>query len=152
MAKILLRIMLAGTAVFGTLNAARAQNGDPMAIASQVLARYDTAWDSNDAQKLAGLYTDDAILLPANGHVGSGHEAVIAYFGPLFQAGGWSGHKFEPLAATELAGGTIIATAHWSATHTANGSATQYHGDTGTVLRKVGSDWKVAFVSWNVLK
>ena len=124
---------------------------DARSIVAAMYARFDEVWNTRDAQNLAALYASDGILVPPVAPAGTGPEAVVTFFKPLF-ANNWSGHKLEPISASQVAENTIVAASHWSANLTdASGKTTRYHGDVGQVFTKVGDQWKIKLASWNVL-
>ncbi len=124
---------------------------DAHSVVAEVAAQYDKVWNTRNAQDVAALYTSDGIIVPPGTPAGSGHDAIVAFFQPLF-VNGWSTHRFEPATATQLSDTTIVASMHWAANLTdANGKTTRYHGDSGQVLTKIGDQWKIKLASWNVI-
>jgi len=123
---------------------------DARDIVADMAAQYDRVWNTRNAQDVAALYTSDGIIIPPGTPAGNGHDAIVAFFQPLF-ANNWSGHKFEPITAMQTSDNTIVASMHWTANLTdAGGKTTRYHGDSGQFFTKVGDQWKIKLASWNV--
>lgn len=122
-----------------------------MGTVTQLDAQYDAAWNTLDAHKLAEQFATDVILLPPTSPAGSGTQAVLAFFEPLFK-NKWSDHKLEPITAQRLGDNIIVAASRWFASFTdATGKTTRYHGDVAQTFEKVGGQWKLKVASWNAL-
>jgi uncharacterized protein (TIGR02246 family) len=114
-------------------------------------AAYDRAWSTHDAQKVAALFTADAVVLPPGTPAGTGPKAVVAFFGPLFE-GKWTDHKLDPNTASRMGDKVIVASSHWSANLTGDdGKTLAHHGDVAQVFEQVGGEWKIALASWNII-
>ncbi|MCU0257302.1 MAG: SgcJ/EcaC family oxidoreductase [Vicinamibacterales bacterium] len=68
--------------------------GDEQAV-RDVVARYEAASNEGDAVALAALYADDALLLPPDGDIVAGRDAILAFW----QDGIESGIAFEVVAS-----------------------------------------------------
>ena len=136
-------LVMAGLPVFAEESA--------ISVVGQLDAQYDTAWNTLDAHKLAEHFADDVILLPPTLPAGSGTQAVLAFFGPLFK-NKWSDHKLQPITAQQLSDSIIVAASRWYASLTdADGKTTRYYGDVAQTFEKVDGQWKLKVASWNVL-
>ena len=60
--------------------------GDPSEITSRSAA-WEEALNAGDIDALTELYTEDTRLLPPNGEIAIGHDAVRAIFGGMIEAG-----------------------------------------------------------------
>jgi uncharacterized protein (TIGR02246 family) len=118
---------------------------------AELNARYDNAWNTLDAHKLAEQFAVDAIVIPPTSPAGSGTQAVLGFFEPLFKTK-WFDHKLEPLAAQRLGDNVIVAASRWFASFTdATGKTTRYHGDVAQTFERIDGQWKLKVASWNVL-
>ncbi len=61
-------------------------SADPSVLSSQTEA-WEAALNAKDIDSLAALYTSDGRLLPPNGEMASGEDAVRAAFGGIIEAG-----------------------------------------------------------------
>ena len=124
---------------------------DVNSLVAQLDSEYDRSWNTLDPQKVAGLYADDAIFIPATGPASKGASAVLAFFQMLFKDK-WSEHKLEVITAERLSDNTVVAASRWSANLTdPAGKATRYGGDVAQVFEKQGDQWKLRLVTFNVL-
>jgi uncharacterized protein (TIGR02246 family) len=81
-----------------------------------VYAAWDAAFNKGDAQAMAALYTDDAIILPPSHVVIKGRADVEKYISGLFEIG-MASHQLELFEVTVDRAGTIAAIANWSIKH-----------------------------------
>ena len=122
-----------------------------ISMVAQLDAQYDSAWNTLNARTLAEQFATDAIVLPPTSPTGSGTQAVLDFFEPLFK-NKWSDHKLEPITAQQLGDSIIVAASRWYASLTdATGKTTRYHGDVAQTFEKIGGKWKLKVASWNVL-
>ena len=120
----------------------------PAAQKSDAIAAQDAAWqsafDTGDASQVAAIYTDDGRLMPPNAAAVTGHDGIVAAFGPMMKAG-W---KVE-LATTEaMAAGDLGYSV--GTYQVKNGAGTVV--DSGKYLetfRNVGGQWQIANDIWN---
>lgn len=120
-------------------------------LVTELDAQFDKVWNTLDAHKLSEQFAADAVVLPPSAPAGTGSQAVLAFFEPLFK-NKWSDHKLEPVTAQQMGDSTIVAASHWSANLTdASGKTARYHGDVAQVFEKAGGKWKLKLASWNVL-
>src|SRR4029453_14905629 len=75
-----------------------------------VYAAWDAAFNKGDAQAMAALYTDDAIILPPSHVVIKGRADVEKYISGLFEIG-MASHQLELFEVTVDRAGTIAAIA-----------------------------------------
>ena len=103
-----------------------------------------TAFDNQDAEAMAALYTQDAQLLPPNGDFQTGNAAVEAFWGSLFTAG-FDGVILETL---EVHGNGTIVSEVGLFTLFLNG---QYfdNGKYVVVWKKVQGKWYLHRDCWN---
>jgi uncharacterized protein (TIGR02246 family) len=136
-------LVMAVSPVFGEESA--------IGLVAQLDAQYDSAWNTLDAHKLAEQFAADAIVLPPTSPTGSGTQAVLDFFEPLFK-NKWSDHKLQPITAQRLGDSIIVAASRWDASLTdATGNITRYHGDVAQTFEKIDGKWKLKAASWNVL-
>ena len=120
-------------------------------LVAQLNARYDAAWNTLDAHKLAEQFAVDAIVVPPASPASSGTKAVLDFFEPLFKTK-WSDHKLEPITAQRLSDEIVVAASRWFASFTdATGKTRRYHGDLAQTFEKTDGQWKLKVASWNVL-
>jgi uncharacterized protein (TIGR02246 family) len=81
-----------------------------------VYAAWDAAFNKGDAQAVAALYTDDAILLPPSHVVIKGRADVEKFASGLFEIG-MASHQLELIEVTVDGADTIAAVATWSVKH-----------------------------------
>jgi uncharacterized protein (TIGR02246 family) len=124
---------------------------DASSLVKRLNAQYDQSWNTLDPQKLAAHFAPDAIFIPDDAPAGTGPSAVTAYFGKLFKEK-VSGHKLEMIAANQLSDHTIVAASRWSVNSLEGDKTVKYSGDAAQVFEKIGNDWKIKLVSWNVLE
>jgi ketosteroid isomerase-like protein len=72
-------LVLAAAALLGATVAA-AQAADLEARVDQAQQRYEEAWTGGDADTLAELHSEDAIVWPPTGGVHEGRDAIRSYF------------------------------------------------------------------------
>jgi uncharacterized protein (TIGR02246 family) len=124
---------------------------DVVSLVKEFNAQYDKAWNTLDAHKLAEQCSRDAVVLPPTVPAGTGTEAVLAFFEPLFKSK-WADHRLEPITARRSGDNIIVAASRWTANFTdAIGKTTGYHGDVAQVFERTNGRWKLKLASWNVL-
>ena len=120
-------------------------------LVTQLNARYDAAWNTLDAHKLAEQFAADAIVVPPTTPAGNGTKAVLDFFEPLFKTK-WSDHKLEAISAQQVGDGVLVAASRWFASFTdAAGKTMRYHGDVAQTFEKINGQWQLKVASWNVL-
>lgn len=76
---------------------------------------WNAAFNEQDAEAVAGFYTEDAVFLPPSHEVLEGPAGVETFFSGLFEQG-VTGHSLELIRVMEE-GDQIVAAARWSAEH-----------------------------------
>ena len=117
--------------------------GGEEAAVHDVVARYESASNAGDAVALAALYADDALLLPPDGGIVSGHDAILAFW----QDGIESGISFEVVESSVDAGnGYVVGRFVMEASASAPADSGKY-----VLCLKRGRDgaWRVVADMWN---
>ena len=117
--------------------------GDDEAAVHAVVTRYESASNEGDAVALAALYADDALLLPPDGGIVSGHDAILAFW----QDGIESGISFEVVESSVSAGnGYVVGRFLMEANDSAPADSGKY-----ILCLKRGRDgaWRVVADMWN---
>ena len=120
-----------------------ARPGDEAAALRDLVARYESASNEGDAVALAGLYADDALLLPPDGGIVSGRDAILAFW----QDGIESGISFEVVESSVSAGsGYVVGRFLMEASESAPADSGKY-----ILCLKRGRDgaWRVVADMWN---
>ena len=120
-----------------------ARPGGEEAAVHDVVARYESASNAGDAVALAALYADDALLLPPDGGIVSGHDAILAFW----QDGIESGISFEVVESSVDAGnGYVVGRFLMEASASAPADSGKY-----ILCLKRGRDgaWRVVADMWN---
>jgi uncharacterized protein (TIGR02246 family) len=79
-ATLLLRLPAFAGAILFAAGLATAQDADLAAQVEAVQERYSAAWTAGDADALAEMHTDDAVMWPAIGGMHEGREAIRTFF------------------------------------------------------------------------
>ena len=154
------KLIIFTVAAFALINpfviAAQGQR-DP--ILDKVVTELVAAFNAKDANRLTSLYTEDAVLMPANMPMIKGKTAIAAHFKKEFAgemklqltpmesiiAGSQGFGTGTSTTVTVKSGGT-------SQTLTGVGSGAATTTEAGKyvlVFKKVGPDWKIAFDIFN---
>ncbi|XSG81461.1 MAG: YybH family protein [Methyloligella sp. ZOD6] len=72
---------------------------------------FDQAFNAQDGEAIAKLYTNDALFLPSS-HEVIEQDGIAKFFEGLFEAG-ITDHKIELIEIVEARDGTIIAAGRW---------------------------------------
>jgi len=105
---------------------------------------WQTAFNAGDLDALVAMYTDDARVLPPNGEIGQGTEAVAASMGEFIDAGlGGELTTIEAVVAGDL--GYRVGT---FTLHTEDGTTVD-QGKFIELWRKVGGEWKITADMWS---
>lgn len=107
-------------------------------------SKWEVAFNAGDLDALVAMYTVDARLLPPNGEMGKGAEAVRASFSEMIDAG----LRGELATIDAMAVGDL---GHRIGTYKLNtGDGTPVdEGKYIEVWRKVGGEWRIAADIWN---
>ena len=93
-----------------------------------VSEKFEEAWNNNDADALAALFTKDAVLIEESGPV-YGREAIRKHYADVFQNVHFSDKYNDPKSNGEPVQGK----GHWSAT-----------------VAREDNDWKIRMLTWNL--
>lgn len=110
---------------------------------AQVSAAFAAAYNARDVARLGSLYADDAELMPPDEHPIKGRAAIEALFREKFQQNCVMEVRSS---ASEIAGsqgfdtGTIVVTMSGP-----DGSSQRFAGKYLAVLKRIGSEWKIAY-------
>lgn len=108
-----------------------------------VVARYEAASNEGDAVALAALYADDALLLPPDGGIVAGHDAILAFW----QDGIESGISFEVVESSARNGsGYVVGRFLMEANATAPADSGKY---VLCLRRQRDGAWRVVADMWN---
>lgn len=116
----------------------------------QLNQQFDAAFNSKNAQAIAALYANDAIVMPAPaGQVVKGRQAVADFFGGLIQAGVIE----HALTMKEAVVSETMATqtGHWAAAMVGeDGVKQQFGGNVQVVFQKqADGQWLAVTHIWN---
>jgi uncharacterized protein (TIGR02246 family) len=115
---------------------------DAQAINEQWMA----AFNKGDAAGVTALYTDDATLLPPGASMITGRAEIQKYWAAAAQAVG--DMKLTSVKVTPLGADAASDIGTWSL-KTKSDKPQDALGKYLVILRKVGSDWKIAVDTWN---
>jgi uncharacterized protein (TIGR02246 family) len=116
--------------------------------------KVDAAYVSNDADAIAALYTEDAVLVTPQGTF-FGQDAIKKYYTDLFKQAHFTAHvgksdQYSP-HAIGTAGDEIWATGGWAVTvQGQSGAPVDLKGFWGAVKVREGDGWKTRMETWNV--
>lgn len=111
-------------------------------------AAYEAAFASGDGASVAAIFTEDARLLPPNGPIVEGTEAIKAYWQGAIDAGF---HSLElGVIAAEVQGDTMIETGTWSIKGPGEGGAEATYTGRALVIWKKGENgvWRMSQDMW----
>jgi ketosteroid isomerase-like protein len=113
---------------------------------------YDEAVNNNDAAAIAALYTEDAVFVSDRGLV-KGRQAIEQWYADVFKSG-WKpkDHIGHPDGTQPHVFGTMAWEAgQWSETgQDKNGAPVPIKGYYGAVDVRVGEDWKIQMLTYNL--
>jgi uncharacterized protein (TIGR02246 family) len=116
--------------------------GEEQAV-RDVVARYEAASNEGDAVALAALYADDALLLPPDGGIVAGHDAILAFW----QDGIEPGISFEVVESSARHGnGYVVGRFMMEANATAPADSGKY---VLCLRRQQDGAWRVVADMWN---
>jgi len=127
-----------------TVAACAPQGAQPNPEIAASSAQWDEALNTGDIEKLVSYYTDDCQLLPPNGAMGQGKDAVRAAFGAMISAG--------------LSGETVVVEATSAGDLGHKIGTFSILAPNGTVIdrgkfietwRKTADGWKISNDIWN---
>jgi uncharacterized protein (TIGR02246 family) len=145
----MLRTLIASISVLILLTPV-AMADDALATVKPLAARYDQRVNAHDAKGVADLFTRDAILVPAPAPGSTGREGVLKFFAGIDAI---SNHLVEPVMAQQIAPNVIVSMHHWSADlKDETGKVNHIHGDSTLTYEKVGDEWQIAVLGFNMLQ
>jgi uncharacterized protein (TIGR02246 family) len=117
--------------------------GDEQAIRGQV-DRWLKLLKAKDAAGIAQLYTDDGAVMPPNGSIGKGHEAIQKWWASLMQTPGIDLTFAPEQIIVAQSGDMALDRGTYKLTVAPNGKPQRDTGKYVVVWRKVGGTWKAA--------
>ena len=126
------------------VSACAPQAADQSAEFASVVGGWGEAFDAQDVDAIAALYTDDCVLMPPNTELGRGHDYVKQTFGGMIAAG-LTG-KLKTIEAT-AAGGV----GYHAGTYTLYGpdGSLADQGKFVEAWKKIDGQWKIAHDIFN---
>lgn len=126
-----------------------AQANDVRSAFEASTERWNQAFNRGDAQAVAALYADDAILMPPTDTTVYTRPAIEAFWEGLL-AQGFGEHAID-IVDVKVQGDLAYVAGVWSATQAVSGGDKAYYG--GNVLsvfqRQGDGSWKAKLHSWN---
>lgn len=108
-----------------------------------LVARYEAASNEGDAVALTALYADDALLLPPDGGIVAGHDAILDFW----QDGIEAGISFEVVESSAAAGnGYVVGRFLMEANATTPADSGKY---VLCLRRQRDGTWRVVADMWN---
>jgi ketosteroid isomerase-like protein len=126
----------------GVLAAGVALAQDFKSQAAAAAAQWDAAFNAGDASKLTGMYTKDAVILPAGGTVVKGSQAATDMFAGFIK-GSVKSHKIT-VEGGEMKGDLGYAWGKWEA----DAGGKKIGGHWTNVLEKEGGQWRTALLTF----
>jgi ketosteroid isomerase-like protein len=123
-------------------------------VLDRVTSELAAAFNAEDAARAALLYTEDAVLMPANMPMIKGRAAIEGHFKKEFAAADMT-LLLKPIESTiDGSQGFAIGTSAFSprrsgASQTAAGLPMGQTGKYVLVFKRVGADWKIAYDIFN---
>ncbi len=111
--------------------------------------RWNSAFNSGNADAVAALYSQDAVVLPSTHAVVRGTSAIKDFWNGLISAG-VKDHRIEMIDA-QAVGDIAYATGKWSANALGEDGNTQhYEGTIVTIFKRQGDgSWRACLHTWN---
>ncbi len=112
---------------------------------------YVKATLAGDAKAIAALYTEDAIEMPPHTPMIKGRAAILGYYQQEFSAGTTMNTFTLTHLESHVEGdrGYDVGTYQQSVTPKGETSAVTDSGKYAVILKRVGSDWQVAYAIYN---
>ena len=135
--------------IFGLLTAGSALAGDINATIQTLNSNWNQAFNRGDANALANLYAENAILSPGNGKVLNGRKEIEALFKSFFDAG-LHNHTLEIVTV----GGddnTMYQVAKWRANGAEKDNVKPTYGGitTSVFIKDASGKWIARSHIWN---
>lgn len=113
--------------------------------------QFDAAFNKHDGAAVAGLFANDAVLVPP-GPTASGKPAIQGAFQAAFTNGNSSNHK-TITDQIQAIGPAVWAIGSWSENHQgSDGRSEQQNGNWAAVSVEEGGAWKLQMLTWNVIQ
>ena len=116
---------------------------DETAIRAQV-TRWMELVKAKDAAAIAQLYTEDGAVMPPNGPIGKGRDAIQKTWTSLVETPGFSLDIVPEQIVVSSSGDMALDRGTYSLALAPNGAAVNDKGKYVVVWRKVGGEWKAA--------
>lgn len=143
------RTLIASIFVLTLLTPVAMADDAALATVKPLAAQYDKRVNAHDAKGVADLFTKNAILVPAPAPGGTAREAVLKFYAGIDAL---SNHAVEPVMAQQISPNVIVSMHHWSADlKDETGKVNHLHGDSALTYEKVGDEWQIAVLSFNML-
>ena len=115
-------------------------------VADALSKKFDEAYDNNDAAAVAALFTQDAVLVTAQGPI-YGREAIEKHYAALFQKVHFSNHVAKPDQYSphiiDTAGNEMWWNGEWNVTlQGQTGGPKQAKGYWTSIVVREGDTWK----------
>jgi len=126
--------------------AARADAVSDIEVVNSALAKY---FNVGEISAMAGMYTDDAVMLPPSSEILSSPATITSYWNQLRQVGV---NKYSVyLVDLKLEGDVAYTTSLWEASRAAGSDGViTMTGNISNVLEKQkDGSWKIKLQSWN---
>ncbi len=130
----------AGLMLCGPVHAA----DDAAAICNAAISAYGAGTASGDPSRLAGVYASDGELVSPYGVV-AGHEALVKTFASYMKPGD---KGVDTLTSARMIGDVVLCTGGY--TFTPASGASDANGFWTKVVGKVGGEWKILNLTYNV--
>lgn len=111
------------------------------------LTEFETALNGGDAAGVAALYTEDAMVLPPDGEIAEGREAIHALWQSLIDAG--LGQIDLQPADIEVAGNVAAETSTFEGVVTSEEGETPVAGKYVVVWKRIDGVWFLHRDIWN---
>ena len=155
-----LLLALVGLAISFALPAFAQQTNAPDPQLREALValaiKFDDAFNKNDANALAALYTENAVEVTDQGPI-YGREAIKKHFADAFQKVHFSNHHLtvnqDSPHSIGTSGNEMWETGEWSCTITVEGKTgdpIQLKGYHSSIAVREGDAWKKQMITWNV--
>jgi ketosteroid isomerase-like protein len=153
--KIHFLLALAGLAFSYAFPVVAQQTADPKTIEQfdEFNKKFDEAFNNNDAAAVAAFFTEDAVQVTPEGPI-YGREAIEKQFADLFTQIHVSEHinkTDRPPHAIGTAGNEVWRNGEWSFTlQGKSGGPIQLKGYWSAINVRVGDEWKILMLTYNV--
>jgi uncharacterized protein (TIGR02246 family) len=99
---------------------------------------------SKDAAAIAGMYTDDGAVMPPNGPIGKGHDAIQKTWASMMQTPGFDLSFAPEQIIVSSSGDMALDRGTYKLAVAPKGKAQNDTGKYVVVWRKIGGEWKAA--------